>query len=160
MTLFFTQFFCELLLIFCEKKRNKFCTLLGIILSNLCKTGSFTQKGYFHVHYSTIRSFRFIKLYKKSDHVFPGPNIDKFTLRTKSKVYFQKEIHKKKLTWFVGYLALCAYRNMFKKYISASPTVSFSARKFKTYVNYLKAMINRFTILISIYLGFLIERQR
>ena len=69
-------------------------------------------------------------------------------MRTKSKVYIQEqEIHKQKLAWFVGYLALCANRNMFKNHISASPTVSFSARTFKTFVNYLKAMINKFTIL-------------
>ena len=40
--------------------------------------------------------------------------------------------------WFVGYLTLCANRNMLKKHISASPTVSFSASTFKTFVNYLK----------------------
>ena len=59
-----------------------------------------------------------------------------------------------------GYLAL-SNRNMFKTHISASPMASFSARNFITFVNYLKAMINKFTILISIYLyGVLNERQR
>jgi len=58
------------------------------------------------------------------------------------------KINKQKLAWFVGYLAL-SNRNMFKKHISTSFTVSFSA---KTFVNYLKAMINKFNILISIYL--------
>ena len=49
-------------------------------------------------------------------------------MRTKSNVYIQeKEIHKQKLAWFVGYLALCPNRNMFKKHISASPTINFSA---------------------------------
>jgi len=36
--------------------------------------------------------------------------------------------------------SFCANRNMFKKPISASPTVGFSARNFKTFVNYLKAI--------------------
>ena len=48
------------------------------------------------------------------------------------------------------YLALCANRNVLKKHISASPTVSFT-RTLKTFVHYLKAMINKFTSLISIY---------
>ena len=53
-------------------------------------------------------------------------------MRTKSNVYIQeKEIHKQKLSWFVGYLAFCAIRNMFKMHISASPTVGFIARNFK-----------------------------
>ena len=53
-------------------------------------------------------------------------------------MYIQiNEIHKQKLAWLVGYLDLYANRNMFKKHILASPTVSFSARTFKTFVNYL-----------------------
>ena len=64
----------------------------------------------------------------------------------------EKEMQEQKLAWFVGYIALCANRNMFKKHILASPTISFSARNFKTFVNYLKAMINKFDILINIYL--------
>ena len=40
----------------------------------------------------------------------------------------EKEIHKQKLAWFVGYSALCAVE---KKHILASPTVSFSARTLK-----------------------------
>ena len=41
------------------------------------------------------------------------------------------------------------------------PRSALVARNFITFVNYLKAMINKFTILISIYLyGFLNERQR
>ena len=60
------------------------------------------------------------------------PNIDQFTLRTKSNVYIQeKEIYKQTFTWFLDCLAFCANRNMFKKHISASPIVSFSARTFK-----------------------------
>ena len=59
-----------------------------------------------------------------------------------------------------GYLAL-SNRKMFKTNISDSPMASSSARNFITFVNYLKAMINKFTILISIYLyGVLNERQR
>ena len=34
----------------------------------------------------------------------------------------RKEIHKQKLAWFVGYLALCANVNRFKKHISAFKT--------------------------------------
>ena len=47
-------------------------------------------------------------------------------------------VNKQKLAWFVGYLDLCANRNMFKKHISTSFTVSFSAKTFNAFVNYLK----------------------
>jgi len=51
--------------------------------------------------------------------------------------------------------------NGINNFISASPMISFSARTFKTFVNYPKAMINKFIILKSIYLsGFLNEKKR
>ena len=64
-------------------------------------------------------------------------------------------MQEQKLAWFVGYLALGTYRNICKKPISASPTVSFSAKTFKTFVKKnLKAMTNKFTTLASIFMGF------
>jgi len=42
----------------------------------------------------------------------------------------EKEINKQKLAWFLGYLALCANRNMFKKHISVYPMVRFRDRAF------------------------------
>ena len=45
-------------------------------------------------------------------------------------------MQKQKLAWFVGYLALRAQRNKFKKSNSASLMVSSSATTIKTMVNY------------------------
>ena len=54
----------------------------------------------------------------------------------------------------------CANRNVFQTHISASPMVSFRARNCITFVDYLKAMINKFTILISIYLYGVLNRGK
>ena len=53
------------------------------------------------------------------------------------------------MAWFVGYIALSALRNMFKKHISASLMNSFSVSSFKTFVNYLEVMINKLDHYIS-----------
>ena len=104
-----------------------------------------------------LNDFRFIKCTKKIwsfyvlDQILVNSNWELNLTYTFGQ---EKEMQKQKLAWFVGYLALCINRNMYKKHISASPTVSFSARTFKTFVSYLKVMINKFTISISIFMDF------